>query len=91
MASNIVRGLDDHVKQQLASQAKEHGRSMEAEVRAILTKAEPPLEDALAELASAREAGVDADELRFLEKEVERAAHFETNGLGSRDDITSYF
>ena len=39
MASIIVRGLDDHVKQQLASQAKEHGRSMEAEVRAILTKA----------------------------------------------------
>lgn len=39
MAFIIVRGLDDHVKQQLASQAKEHGRSMEAEVRDILTKA----------------------------------------------------
>lgn len=39
MASIIVRGLDDHVKQQLASQAKEHGRSMEAEVRDILTEA----------------------------------------------------
>ena len=39
MASIIVRGLDDRVKQQLASQAKEHGRSMEDEVRAILTKA----------------------------------------------------
>lgn len=39
MAFIIVRGLDDHVKQQLASQAKEHGRSIEAEVRDILTKA----------------------------------------------------
>ena len=39
MSSIIVRGLDDAVKQQLAAQAKEHGRSMEAEVRAILTKA----------------------------------------------------
>lgn len=39
MSSIIVRGLDDHVKQQLASQAKEHGRSMQAEVRDILTKA----------------------------------------------------
>ncbi|GAA1201773.1 FitA-like ribbon-helix-helix domain-containing protein [Brevibacterium paucivorans] len=39
MAFIIVRGIDDNVKQQLASQAKEHGRSMEAEVRDILTKA----------------------------------------------------
>lgn len=39
MSSIIVRGLDDHVKQQLASQAKEPGRSVEAEVRDILTKA----------------------------------------------------
>ncbi|WP_245826096.1 FitA-like ribbon-helix-helix domain-containing protein [Kocuria massiliensis] len=39
MSSIIVRSLDDAVKQQLAAQAKEHGRSMEAEVRAILTKA----------------------------------------------------
>ncbi|WP_054951897.1 FitA-like ribbon-helix-helix domain-containing protein [Flaviflexus massiliensis] len=39
MASIIVRGLDDRVKQQLAAQAKENGRSMEAEVRDILTQA----------------------------------------------------
>lgn len=39
MASIVVRGLDDSVKRQLAAQAKEHGRSMEAEVRDILTKA----------------------------------------------------
>jgi len=39
MSSIIVRGLDPGVKEQLAAQAKEHGRSMEAEVRDILTKA----------------------------------------------------
>ncbi len=39
MASIIVRGLDESVKQQLAEQAREHGRSMEAEVRDILTRA----------------------------------------------------
>lgn len=39
MTSIVVRGLDESVKRQLAAQAKEHGRSMEAEVRGILTKA----------------------------------------------------
>lgn len=39
MASIVVRGLDDAVKQQLAAQAREHGRSMEAEARDILTRA----------------------------------------------------
>lgn len=39
MASIVVRGLDESVKQQLATQASEHGRSMEAEVRHILTEA----------------------------------------------------
>ena len=39
MSSLIVRGLDEAVTRQLATQAKEHGRSMEAEVREILTKA----------------------------------------------------
>ncbi|MFD4402907.1 Arc family DNA-binding protein [Nocardia sp. NPDC058499] len=39
MTSIIVRGLDESVKEQLTMQAKEHGRSMEAEVRDILTKA----------------------------------------------------
>lgn len=39
MSSIVVRGLDESVKLQLAAQAREHGRSMEAEVRDILTKA----------------------------------------------------
>ena len=38
MASIIVRGLDEDVKRRLAAQARSHDRSMEAEVRAILTR-----------------------------------------------------
>ena len=39
MAQILVRGLDDKVKQQLGRRAKQHGRSMEAEVRDILCAA----------------------------------------------------
>lgn len=57
MSSIIVRGLDDAVKQQLAAQAREHGRSMEAEVRDILTKAARRPHVGLALLAAAQEVG----------------------------------
>lgn len=36
MASIVVRDLDDRVKRALSEQAGRHGRSMEAEARAIL-------------------------------------------------------
>ena len=39
MASIVVRGLDEAVKERLAERARDHGRSMEAEVRDILTRA----------------------------------------------------
>jgi plasmid stability protein len=39
MATLIVRNLDDGVKERLRRRAAEHGRSMEAEVRAILRSA----------------------------------------------------
>ena len=39
MAAITVRNLDDHVKQRLRVRAAQHGRSMEAEVRAILVDA----------------------------------------------------
>lgn len=39
MASVIVRGLDDAVKDRLVAQAKRHGTSMEAEVCEILIRA----------------------------------------------------
>jgi antitoxin FitA len=39
LAALSVRDLDDSVKQRLQSRAARNGRSMEAEVRAILTEA----------------------------------------------------
>jgi plasmid stability protein len=45
MAAITVRSVDDDVKHRLRVRAAEHGRSMEAEVRAILAEAvaeEPP-------------------------------------------------
>lgn len=70
MASIVVRGLDESVKQRLAAQAKEHGRSMEAEVRDILTRASarPHIGLALAEVA--RSIG-GVDELPILERSDE--------------------
>ncbi|MDP9799611.1 plasmid stability protein [Catenuloplanes nepalensis] len=47
MAALSIRDLDDSVKDRLRLRAARHGRSMEAEVRAILTAAvadEPPTE-----------------------------------------------
>ena len=57
MASIVVRGLDESVKSQLAAQAKEHGRSMEAEVREILTRAARRPHIGLALMQTAREVG----------------------------------
>ena len=37
MAILTVRGLDPHVQQRLRERAARHGRSMEAEARAVLT------------------------------------------------------
>jgi antitoxin FitA len=42
MADITVRNLDDTVRQRLKQRAAAHGRSMEAEVRAILTSAVAP-------------------------------------------------
>jgi plasmid stability protein len=58
MAVMTIRGLDDEVRDKLRIRAAQHGRSMEAEVRAILTDAvESPLErtliDALLEMREA--------------------------------------
>jgi len=76
MASIIVRGLDDAVKQQLAAQAKEHGRSMEAEVRAILTEAARRPHIGIALLAAAREVGGVEDLPIPARDDVARAADF---------------
>ena len=44
MAAVSIRDLDDQVRERLRIRAAQHGRSMEAEIRAILTAAvsEPP-------------------------------------------------
>jgi plasmid stability protein len=55
MSSIVVRGLDEAVKKRLAAQAKEHGRSMEAEVRDILTKAARRPHIGMALLAAAQD------------------------------------
>lgn len=39
MATLMIRGLDEGVKARLRVQAAEHGRSMEAEARALLAEA----------------------------------------------------
>lgn len=57
MASIVVRGLDESVKHQLAAQAREHGRSMEAEVRDILTRAANRPHIGLALLRATQEVG----------------------------------
>jgi len=49
MAALSIRGLDDDVRERLRLRAARHGRSMEAEARAILTEAvrEPEAEQGL--------------------------------------------
>ena len=39
MADLSIRGLDDEVRERIRSRAAQNGRSMEAEIRAILTEA----------------------------------------------------
>lgn len=61
MTSIIVRGLDPAVKQHLAAQAEEHGRSMEAEVRDILTRAARRPNIGLALMQAAQDVGGSED------------------------------
>lgn len=76
MASIVVRGLDESVKERLAAQAKEHGRSMEAEARDILTTATRRPHIGLALMRAAQEAG-GIEDLSLPERtDVARAADF---------------
>lgn len=67
VASIVVRGLAESVKSQLAAQAKEHGRSMEAEVRDILTRAARRPHIGIALMQAARDVG-GIDELPVPER-----------------------
>lgn len=66
MAVMTIRNLDDEVRDKLRLRAAEHGHSMEAEVRQILTDAVSPIERTLADvLAEFRRntGGIDFDPL----------------------------
>ena len=57
MTSIVVRGLEESVKKRLAEQARENGRSMEAEARDILTRGTRRPHIGLALLRAGQEAG----------------------------------
>lgn len=75
MVSLVVRGLDESVKAQLAAQARAHGRSMEAEVRDILTSAVRRPNIGVALMRAVQEAG--GVDLPIVERaDTARAADF---------------
>ncbi len=77
MTSIVVRGLDPSVKQRIADQAAENGRSMEAEVRWILTQEAAKPHIGLALLQAAQSA-TGIGELPIPERSDQaRAASFE--------------
>ena len=63
MPDLLVRGVDDALVQALKKRAGAHGRSQEAELRAILTAAllSPPRRNLAELLAAMPDVGVDAD------------------------------
>lgn len=63
MADLLVRGVDDALVQALKKRAGAHGRSQEAELRAILSAAllSPPRRKLAELLAAMPDVGVDAD------------------------------
>ena len=69
----LVRGVDDDLVQALKKRAGAHGRSQEAELRAILAAAllSPPRRNLAELLAAIPEVGVDAD---FRRLDDQRAA-----------------
>lgn len=79
MAAVSIRGLDDHVRERLRVQAAEHGRSMEAEIRTILTAAvsDSPGDIGLAQALLARFGDLGGVELEApVRSEAPRAADF---------------
>ena len=73
MPDLLVRGVDDDLVQALKKRAGAHGRSQEAELRAILAAAllTPPRRNLDQLLAAMPEVGVDAD---FQRRDDQRAA-----------------
>jgi antitoxin FitA len=81
MATLTVRGLDDATKTRLRVRAAHHGRSMEAEVRAILEDALPSetTSSGLGSRIHARFAAIGGAELDLpTRRELPRAADLQT-------------
>lgn len=77
MSHSIVRNLDNTVKNQLVALAKRHDRSLEAEVRAILTRATQRPSIGVALMRAAQSAG-EFEDIPVPERtDVARAAKFE--------------
>ncbi len=56
MAQVLVRQLDDKLVERLKKRAKEHGRSLQSEVKAILEEAVPDYEGVWKRIAKLRKA-----------------------------------
>jgi plasmid stability protein len=81
MATLTIRGVDDEVRERLRVRAAEHGRSTEAEVRAILLAALTPAAPArgLGSRIHARFAGIDGDDLPLPTRtDLPRTVDFDT-------------
>ncbi len=81
MATLMIRGLDDETRARLRVRAAQHGRSMEAEVRAILQDVLGPAapEGGLGSRIRARFSGTgDRDLEQPSRDEAPRAAVFDT-------------
>jgi plasmid stability protein len=66
MAPFTIRGLDEQVRDQLRVQAARHGRSMEAEARAILTEAvASPVERSLVNIMMAMREALEGEGLEL--------------------------
>ena len=74
MSDLLVRGVDDDLVQALKKRAGAHGRSQEAELRAILTAAllSPPRRNLAQLLAAMPDVGLDADFQRQDDQVVAR-------------------
>ena len=74
MPDLLVRGVDDALVQALKKRAGVHGRSQEAELRAILSAAllSPPRRNLAELLAAMPDVGVDADFQRQDDQAVAR-------------------
>ena len=85
MAQLIVRRLDDAVKERLRARAKRHGRSLEAEARAILeeaTKDEPTDREGVTHVGFGTfmrkrfsKSGLTEEEARLFNEAIERLRH----------------